>query len=207
MLDCYPMLLPKGGLSENRRAAGFNENRPFAAYLCDAGESAGERTRTSKAARPPAPKHLPWVGAADFRRLDAPDDARRRPHRNPASLATRSRASYGLPMILRCTARLLDLLGGPALTLAGTPVSDDDWYANLVWLDRRKCLLLTHADTLFPIFIADVPQARPATDRRLTSSRRSQPRFAKSACRAAHSASSIRTPSSSPAPRAGVCSA
>src|SRR5207247_415481 len=30
---------------------------------------------------------------------------------------------------------------------------------NLLWLDRRKCLLLTHAGTLFPVFVADVRAA------------------------------------------------
>ena len=32
----------------------------------------------------------------------------------------------------------------------------NDWYGNLLVLDRRKCLLLTHADTLFTIFEPDV---------------------------------------------------
>lgn len=36
---------------------------------------------------------------------------------------------------------------------------DDDWYANLLWLGRRKCLLLTHAGTLFSIFVPDVRAA------------------------------------------------
>lgn len=57
-------------------------------------------------------------------------------------------------MIVRCTARLLALLS--PRELADVPASPDDWYANLVWIDRRKCLLLVHADTLFPIFVADV---------------------------------------------------
>jgi len=34
-----------------------------------------------------------------------------------------------------------------------------DWYASLLWYDRRKCLLLTHAATLFSIFEADVRAA------------------------------------------------
>jgi hypothetical protein len=59
-------------------------------------------------------------------------------------------------MVLRCTARLLELLGERASTLLDAPASDDDWYANVVWLDRRKCLLLVHAGTLFPILVADV---------------------------------------------------
>lgn len=66
-------------------------------------------------------------------------------------------------MLLRCTARLLDLLGKGDLALDRDLPHDDDWYANLLWLDRRKCLLLTHAGTLFPIFIADVrkPDVQP----------------------------------------------
>lgn len=56
---------------------------------------------------------------------------------------------------LRCTLKLLTLLGR-AVTLSDPPPSDDDWYANLLWIDRRKCLLLVHADTLFPVFRADV---------------------------------------------------
>jgi hypothetical protein len=57
-------------------------------------------------------------------------------------------------MILRCTAKTLTLLGTrpvPDLTPA-----DDDWYLNLLWVNRRKCLLLVHAGTLFPIFAASV---------------------------------------------------
>ncbi|MGH3085325.1 MAG: DUF6933 domain-containing protein [Gaiellaceae bacterium] len=59
-------------------------------------------------------------------------------------------------MIVRCTAKLLNLLGKRTVTPGDAPPSDDDWYANLLWLDRRKCLLIVHAGTLFPIFVADV---------------------------------------------------
>lgn len=59
-------------------------------------------------------------------------------------------------MIVRCTRRLLDLLVGPALTLTEPPPTDEDWYANLLWLDRQKCILLTHAGTLFSIFLPGV---------------------------------------------------
>lgn len=57
-------------------------------------------------------------------------------------------------MIVRCTARLLKLLAPNELV--ELPPAPDDWYANLIWIDRRKCLLVVHADTLFPIFVADV---------------------------------------------------
>ena len=62
-------------------------------------------------------------------------------------------------MVLRCTRRVLDLLGGRAVTLTQLPPADDDWYANLLWLDRQKCLLLTHAGTVFSVFLAGVRKA------------------------------------------------
>jgi hypothetical protein len=66
-------------------------------------------------------------------------------------------------MVLRCTARLLDLLGERPARDGGPTPSEDDWYANLLWIGGRKCLLLMHAGTLFPVFVADVrkPQLRP----------------------------------------------
>jgi hypothetical protein len=54
---------------------------------------------------------------------------------------------------------VLDLLGGRAVTLPDLPATDEDWYANLLWLDRQKCLLLTHAGTLFSVFRAGVRAA------------------------------------------------
>jgi hypothetical protein len=62
-------------------------------------------------------------------------------------------------MILRCTAKILTLLAARPATLDARPPSDDDWYLNLLWIERRKCLLLTHAGTLFPVFVADVRKA------------------------------------------------
>jgi hypothetical protein len=54
-------------------------------------------------------------------------------------------------MLVRCTKKTLDLLG-PSIPLTEHAPSDEDWYLNLLWIDRQKCLLLTHADTLFTIF-------------------------------------------------------
>lgn len=62
-------------------------------------------------------------------------------------------------MILRSTAKMLTLLGVRATALRDVPPSDDDWYLNLLWIERRKCLLLTHAVTLFPVFVTDVRKA------------------------------------------------
>ncbi len=48
-------------------------------------------------------------------------------------------------MVVRSTKKMLDLLGGRNLTLSGLPPSDDDWYLNLVWIERQKCVLLTRS--------------------------------------------------------------
>lgn len=53
---------------------------------------------------------------------------------------------------------MLALLGR-AVPVVELPASEQDWYANLLWQDRRKCLLLTHTGTLFSVFTADVRAA------------------------------------------------
>jgi hypothetical protein len=62
-------------------------------------------------------------------------------------------------MVLRPTAKMLNLLGIRPGPLVAVPPSEDDWYLNLLWIYRRKCLLLMHAGTLFPVFVADVRKA------------------------------------------------
>lgn len=57
-------------------------------------------------------------------------------------------------MILRATARLVKALG-PVGVLTAEP-RDDDWYGNLVFIERRKCVVLAHVGTLFAVFVADV---------------------------------------------------
>jgi Domain of unknown function (DUF6933) len=69
-------------------------------------------------------------------------------------------------MVVRCTKKMLDLLGGRKISLSELPPTDDDWYLNLVWVERQKCLLLTHAGTLFSVFRAGihVAELRPLAD-------------------------------------------
>lgn len=62
--------------------------------------------------------------------------------------------TYDRSVILRCTRKLLDVIR-PEDLVAPDP-DDGDWYANLLTIDRRKCLLLTHAGTLFTVFEPDV---------------------------------------------------
>lgn len=59
-------------------------------------------------------------------------------------------------MVVRCTGKLLNLFGKRPAGLVEAPPSSDDWYANLLWLDRRKCLLITHTGTLFSLFVVDI---------------------------------------------------
>ena len=65
-------------------------------------------------------------------------------------------------VLLRCTTRLLELLGDPITE--ERPASPEDWYANVFWVRRRKCLLVTHAETLFCVF---APAVRAASLRPL----------------------------------------
>jgi len=64
------------------------------------------------------------------------------------------------PVVLRCTEKLAKLLGVRRSALA-EPATDgcSEWYGNLLWLDRRKCILITHAETLFSFLVADVFKA------------------------------------------------
>ncbi len=61
-------------------------------------------------------------------------------------------------MILRCTKKLLGVIGVKLADPAPAPDAED-WYAHLLWFDRRKCLLLTHSATLFAIFEPNVTAA------------------------------------------------
>lgn len=60
---------------------------------------------------------------------------------------------------IRCTNRLLKLLGKEAVRATREDDSEDsdlDWYANLFWVEGRKCLIFVNAGTLFPVVALDV---------------------------------------------------
>ena len=85
-----------------------------------------------------------------------------------SSSSQRARRSYRMHpstlsdapnVILRCTARALSVLGVRPASLPTVEAGEDDWYANVVWIERRKCLLLVHAGTLFSVFVPDVRKA------------------------------------------------
>jgi hypothetical protein len=56
-------------------------------------------------------------------------------------------------VLLRCTGKVLKLLRESP---AASESSGEEWYANLLWIEGRKCLLLTHVRTLFSVFIRNV---------------------------------------------------
>src|SRR5712691_5244433 len=78
---------------------------------------------------------------------------------SPAAASWWRAANRIWPVLLRCTKRVLDLVGARPRDLVAAAPTDDDWYANLLWVDGRKHLLLAHAGTLFPVFVADVRKA------------------------------------------------
>jgi hypothetical protein len=51
---------------------------------------------------------------------------------------------------------LLDVLGHDRLASVSPEPDAEDWYANLVWIEQRKCLLLTHSGTLSSVFSPNV---------------------------------------------------
>lgn len=73
---------------------------------------------------------------------------------------------YAAPVILRCTKKVLAIIGPPP-ELPESATDGDEWYANLLRLDRRQCLLLTHAVTLFTIVEAGVTAAALRSTHRL----------------------------------------
>lgn len=68
-------------------------------------------------------------------------------------------------MLLRCTTRLLKLMGSRAGVLQDAKPGGDDWYANVFIIERRKCLLLVHAagSVLGPTDPSDVQVAKSAS--------------------------------------------
>jgi hypothetical protein len=63
-------------------------------------------------------------------------------------------------VILRCTKKLFDVIRPGSLEPPVIPLGNDDWYADLLWYDTFKCLLLPHRETLFSIFEPDLNGAQ-----------------------------------------------
>lgn len=60
--------------------------------------------------------------------------------------------------LLHCTAKLLKELGNPPLQNLSEPNKEGlgNWYANLLRIERRKCILITNEKTLYSFLIPKV---------------------------------------------------
>lgn len=58
-------------------------------------------------------------------------------------------------MILRCTSRLLDLIGDKS-KIADLEPSNEDWYGNAFWIGGRKCVLVVQVATLYSVLALDI---------------------------------------------------
>lgn len=59
-------------------------------------------------------------------------------------------------MIIRCTQKLLKELKRDLVEEPTSPT--ESWHANLLLIERRKCVLLTHDETLYSIFMPGLRQ-------------------------------------------------
>ena len=59
---------------------------------------------------------------------------------------------------IRCTQKLLKLLGVSPLEVEADERQEGfgDWYANLIWIEGKKCLLFTSERTLFSFLVPNV---------------------------------------------------
>jgi hypothetical protein len=101
---------------------------------------------------------------------------------------------------------MLDLLGGRSVDLNEVPPADDDWYLNLLWIERQKCLLLTHTGT-YSQSSEQVCVARIFARSALTSLTRSKPNSAQRTCPPTRSPSFSLTVFGSRRPRVAAPSA
>jgi hypothetical protein len=70
---------------------------------------------------------------------------------------------------IRCTIKLLKTLG-PTVALAAEAEDDPhlgSWFANLVHVERRKCVLFTHSISLYSFLVPDVKVAEIRNTRTL----------------------------------------
>ncbi len=55
--------------------------------------------------------------------------------------------------LIRCTRKLLKVVGKPSVESESGVACLGGWHANLLWIERRKCVLFTNDETLFSIFV------------------------------------------------------
>jgi hypothetical protein len=58
--------------------------------------------------------------------------------------------------IIRCTAKLLTELKAKPTNGLSQSSNWCDWHANLLWVDRKKCVLFTNNNTLYSFFLPSI---------------------------------------------------
>ena len=128
-------------------------DRVLAAYVDHYNRARPHRGLRLEFPSPPSP--LPrWAASSATTSSAASFTSTAEPHDLGAHQRRRALRAYDRQVVLRCTKKLLSVIG-PVLISEPTPDAED-WYASLLWFERRKCLLLTHMGTLFTILEADV---------------------------------------------------
>lgn len=70
---------------------------------------------------------------------------------------------YTYMRLIHCTQKLLKELGNPPLAEASLPNANEglgNWYANIIRIDRKKCLLFVNEGTLYSFLIPCVLKAK-----------------------------------------------
>jgi hypothetical protein len=62
-------------------------------------------------------------------------------------------------MLLRCTKKLINTYDIAISNETSSENILNEWYANLIYMDRKKCILFTQSTTLFNIFLPNVKKA------------------------------------------------
>jgi len=62
-------------------------------------------------------------------------------------------------MILRCTKKLLTEYGLSVVEDTSDNKTFSEWYANLIYIERKKCILFTESKTLYSIILLDIKKA------------------------------------------------
>ena len=77
--------------------------------------------------------------------------------RVPGGTQVDSALRAGTTVLVRCTQKLLRLLRKKPEEVGDTPKGVlTEWYANLLWIERRKCILFTDSASLYSFLVADI---------------------------------------------------
>ena len=62
-------------------------------------------------------------------------------------------------MILRCTKKLITTYGLLVVEDTADNKMFSEWYANLIYIERKKCILFTDSKTLYSLLLLDIKKA------------------------------------------------